>query len=183
MRLLFLLLLSALTALRASAADDLFKPVRSVDLRAPSVPLITSDPYFSIWSPYDKLTDGNTEHWTADEHPIMGAIRVDGKTYRFMGKDRQVYEAILPMTDDEAWEGRFLMDRAPEENWYELDYNDGHWNIGKAAFGTSENKRIKTKWSKENSDIWVRREFVMDSLDEDVPLLLKYSHDDVTEIY
>lgn len=183
MRLLFLLLLSALTALRVSAADDLFKPVRSVDLRAPSVPLITSDPYFSIWSPYDKLTDGNTEHWTADEHPIMGAIRVDGKTYRFMGKDRQVYEAILPMTDDEAWEGRFLMDRAPEENWYELDYNDGHWNIGKAAFGTSENKRIKTKWSKENSDIWIRREFVMDSLDEDVPLLLKYSHDDVTEIY
>ena len=75
-----------------SQAADLFTPVQKTELRAPSVPLITSDPYLSIWSPYDKLNEGSTEHWTGTEHPLIGAVRVDGKVYRFMGK--QTLEAI-----------------------------------------------------------------------------------------
>ena len=60
-----------------SQAADLFTPVQKTELRAPSVPLITSDPYLSIWSPYDKLNEGSTEHWTGTEHPLIGAVRVD----------------------------------------------------------------------------------------------------------
>ena len=41
---------------------NLFKPVKEVALRTPSVPIVVSDPHFSIWSPYDKLYEGNTEH-------------------------------------------------------------------------------------------------------------------------
>ena len=44
---------------------DLLKPAKDIVLRAPSVPIIVSDPYFSIWSPYDKLMEGSTEHWTS----------------------------------------------------------------------------------------------------------------------
>ena len=69
-------------------ATDLFKTSQDIALRAPSVPLITSDTYLAIWSPYNELNEGNTEHWTAATHPLLGALRVDGKVYRFMGKDR-----------------------------------------------------------------------------------------------
>lgn len=55
-------------------------------LRAPSVPLITVDPYFSVWSAADKLTDQDPVHWTGKPNTIRGAVFVDGTPYRFMGE-------------------------------------------------------------------------------------------------
>ena len=67
---------------------DFFKPYRPTNLRLPAVPLIVNDPYFSIWSPFDKLTDGTTRHWTDQEKPLEGFLRVDGVTYQWMGTNK-----------------------------------------------------------------------------------------------
>jgi hypothetical protein len=67
----------------------------SVNARIPSVPLITCDPYFSVWSPADRLYDGDTVHWTGRVQRISGVARIDGKIFRFMGLGS---EPILPQT-------------------------------------------------------------------------------------
>ena len=48
-------------------------------LRAPSVPLITCNPYFSVWSPADRLNEKNTVHWSGREQIFNGFVTVDGQ--------------------------------------------------------------------------------------------------------
>ena len=55
-------------------------------LRAPSYPLITIDPYFSIWSPADRPTDTDTTHWTGKPITLSVVANVDGNDYRLIGK-------------------------------------------------------------------------------------------------
>jgi len=68
-------------------------------LRAPSYPLITVDPYFSVWSPADKLTDSDTQHWTASPIVISGVATVDGKDYRIIGNHSAAPAAVQQSVD------------------------------------------------------------------------------------
>lgn len=82
-----------------------------MDLRAPSVPLITVDPYFSVWSPANKLTDTDVVHWTSKEQAIKGIVTIDGVDYRFMGTGE---EPALPQIDleIEAFTTRYTFEGA-----------------------------------------------------------------------
>jgi hypothetical protein len=151
--LLVALMLSACTK---APSTDVFTPYKTTDLRLPSYPLVVSDPYFSIWSPYDQLTDGTTRHWTDTEKSIEGLLRVDGTTFRWMGSERQVLETIVPMADERAWPAQFTRTE-PKGDWKAPAFDDSKWETRRAAFGSPDLSFVRTRWSDTNSDIWVRR--------------------------
>lgn len=51
----------------------------------PSYPLFVKDPYFSIWSNGDVLNDQNTQFWFGATKRIYGLIKLEEKTYCFLG--------------------------------------------------------------------------------------------------
>jgi hypothetical protein len=62
--------------------------------RPPAVPLVAHDPYFSIWSMADRLNAENTRHWTGKPNTIAALARIDGRTFRVIGRDPQRVPAL-----------------------------------------------------------------------------------------
>jgi len=100
----------AILALSLAAASAQSLP----PLRPPSVPLVACDPYFSLWSPGDKLTDVDTTHWTGKTQRLGGQVVIDGKPFRFLGSERTVNAPALPQTALEVLPTRTIYSFAGE---------------------------------------------------------------------
>lgn len=167
MKKIFLITLSCLSILSYSQSS-----------KAPAFPLVTHDPYFSIWSTTDLLTESPTTHWTGAEHSLMGFLKVDGIVYRFLGNQGVAYKNILPTGDDLNYEAQYE-ESQPADNWMSPEFDASQWKKGLAPFGNLEGIS-KTMWL--SKDIWVRREFNLDNISPN-ELAMKIKHDDDVKVY
>lgn len=53
--------------------------------RPPAVPLVTHDPYFSVWSFDNHLTDNWSHHWSGAIQAMCGMAMIDKRPWRFAG--------------------------------------------------------------------------------------------------
>ncbi|MBO4765322.1 MAG: DUF4964 domain-containing protein, partial [Bacteroidales bacterium] len=174
------LLIAAMTVLAVAASCTGAKPAQRNELRAPAYPLVSIDPYTSAWSMYDHLYDGPVKHWTGAEFPLIGALKVDGVVYRFLGKEEVELSALVRPATELPWKGYYTYTQ-PAGQWYAENYNTRGWKEGTAGFGTLENPTSRTPWLTEK--IWLRREVEINEDLNGKHVYLAYSNDDDAIFY
>lgn len=145
--------------------------------QAPAYPLVTHDPYFSIWSFGDKINEQPTTHWTGNDQSLVGLIKVDGKVYRFLGSNPKNYVDVLSSAEKNPYQVK-VTETNPGNGWQDGNFDDSAWRSEKAPFG--DNRQAATRW--DSQDLWYRREFdLKNTRFED--LFLKLHHDDNVEVF
>ncbi|WP_200976698.1 glutaminase family protein [Echinicola sp. 20G] len=177
--LLGVLILSLVGCQRAEEKQLGLELETSTAIRPPAYPLISVDPYFSVWSMGDQLNGEATKHWTGKENDLQGIIRVDGMSYYFLGEEVTETRAVLPMTGMKgSW--KYTLEK-PADKWINLGYEEGNqWKVTKGAFTNGDDSPAPNKWNTEN--IWVRRTFELESTNFH-DLLLNIHHDDNVKVY
>ena len=77
-------------------------------LRAPAIPLVVHDPFFSYWLPNENPTGAFTCHWTGSVNRWDGILRVDGTPYIFLGRGISVTGERLNSIKNEIYPTRTI---------------------------------------------------------------------------
>ena len=135
-------------------------------------------------------TVGNTLHTKYPklsrnkEFPMIGILKVDGKSYRFMGGDSLRPFPLVPLsTINCGWPARYSY-LHPKDDWMRKEYDDKEWYNGLGAWG-AENRPypIHSTWTV--ADIYIRRHFNINDKKklEGYKLYVCSKCDDHAEIY
>ena len=88
---------------------------------------------------------------------------------------------LVPTAPTERVKWRFTLDK-PADGWLKPDFDASAWKESQGGFGTrgTPGSLVRTEWKTDN--IWLRREFTIQSNPADNLLLLMH-HDDGAEVY
>lgn len=180
----------AVASMLQAQKPEYFEPYQKTALRLPSVPLLVNDPYFSFWSPYDRLNDGTVKHWDNQQKAMDGLLRVDGKVYRFMGAQRTTrLTPIAPMGNRGYYMAKVFSSALPsaaQDTWMMPNFTESSlWRDTKCPLGSSKSEfpNTQTIWTGNNTDRYIRRHVTLTAEDLKQDLWIIYSHDDKCELY
>ncbi|WP_293954596.1 MULTISPECIES: glutaminase family protein [unclassified Sphingobacterium] len=157
------------------------KQVFKNDLRAPAYPLVTIDPNTSAWSYSNELNADVVRHWTGKSFPLLGVLKVDGKSYRFLGKEEAELLPLARLGEHAAWTGSYVVNE-PAPDWMKPSFDARQWKTGAAPFGTKDKEpNVETDW--QEPKIWVRREVELSEDLKGKSVYIEFTHDDDAILY
>jgi hypothetical protein len=112
-------------------------------------------------------------------------MKMDADTLKALHKKLYQTPPTVKVVIPDARQGKFdwkYTTDTPQDNWFEVGFNDAAWKTGTGAFGTADTPGIilGTAWNTPN--IWVRRTFELNRSDVDT-LFLSIIHDEDAVVY
>lgn len=91
-------------------------------------------------------------------------------------------ETLVPTSERQRQTWRYTLQK-PADDWFQPTLQDDNWKTGPGGFGTpgTPGAIIGTQWN--TSDIWIRRQFDLESVPTDGQISLTIHHDEDAEVY
>ena len=93
-----------------------------------------------------------------------------------------IFKQFLASSEQQAQQWAYTTEK-PNDDWMKPEFDASGWKTGPAGFGTkgTPGTAVRTEWK--TSDIWIRRDFTIDSLPTAGELCLNIHHDEDAEVY
>lgn len=145
--------------------------------------LMALSPNFTIRTTGTTLHKQYPQLGMGKKFPMIGVLRVNGKSYRFMGGDSLRIVPLAPIFSGDGWNGKYSY-LYPGADWEKREYDDSKWRDGGGAFGTKNiYYPVHTLWGANN--IYARRHITINDVDslEGHKMYIRYFSDGEIKLY